>query len=62
MTLYVFSRLVDANVSEVIDCKFIRENECDVVLSCQRVYPFYYLDIFEFLVSVKINNIYKSRL
>jgi len=57
MALHVFSHLADGKVSEFIDCKFIRENECDVVLSCQRVYPFCYLDICEFLVSVKIRSI-----
>jgi len=62
MTLHVFSHLVDGNVSEFIDCEFITENECDVVLSCQRVYLLYYLDIFVFLIGVKISSIWKSRL
>lgn len=57
MTLLLIANLVDGKVSEVIDFKFIRENECDVLLSCQRVYPFFYLYIFVLLVSVKISNV-----
>lgn len=48
-----FFSLVDGTVSEVIHCKFIRENECVVVLS----YPFFCVDIFVFLVSLKISGI-----
>jgi len=42
--------------------KFIRENECDVVLRCQRVYLFFYLDNFVLLISVKISSIQKTPL
>lgn len=57
MTLHVFSHLVDGNVSGVIDCEFVRENECDVVMSCQKGYLLFYLGIFVFLIGVKISSI-----
>lgn len=40
MTVRVVAHLVDGKVSEVIDCKFIRENKCDVLLRYLRSYPF----------------------